>query len=47
MNGLIVSLIVELLKWLFESTRPKSIDGAGPGALEDRLRAKIKKDGWE
>lgn len=46
MNGLIVSFIIEILKWLFESIKPKTVNGAGSGALEERLRAKVKKDGW-
>jgi len=44
------AFVMSLLKWMFKglskNVKPKSQNGAQPGKLEKRLKAKIKKDGW-
>jgi len=46
MQEFLVKLLLALLKMLPFWAKPKMQDGSGPGALEERLKAKIKKEGW-
>jgi len=46
MVSFFITLILELFKWAIQPVKRSLIEGAGPGALEERLRAKLKGDGW-
>ena len=46
MMSFLVSLILGLLRWAFEPSKYSVKEGAGPGALEERLRVKLKEEGW-
>lgn len=46
MKSFVIALVIEILIWLFKPSKFSVKEGAGPGALEDRLRAKLRKDGW-
>jgi len=39
-------IIRALLPVLMQNARDTAEDGQAPGALEDRLRKKIREDGW-
>lgn len=51
-----MSFLVEIVKWLLEFLLkwgieeirrcPTMEDGAPPGALEEKLREKLQRDGW-
>ena len=42
----IVAVVLAILKWIGSKFTPRSQDGKGPGELEDKLKDKLKKDGW-
>jgi hypothetical protein len=42
----IVAVVLAILKWIAGKFTPRSQDGQGPGEREDRLKDKIRKDGW-
>ena len=42
----VVAIVLAVLRWLAGRWTPRSQDGQGPGAREDRLKDKLKKDGW-
>jgi hypothetical protein len=43
---LLLVILRALLPVLFAKARDTAEDGQAPGALEDRLRHKIREDGW-
>jgi len=45
MKAFVISLVIAILGFL--SKIPKVKDGAGIGALEKRLKKKLKKEGWK
>jgi hypothetical protein len=47
MQALIIALIKEMMKSLFSAGKPTMEDGAKKGKLEERLKDKVKKDGWK
>ena len=47
MQQFIINLFLALVKALFGAFTPKMQEGAKPGELEERLKAKAKKDGWK
>lgn len=42
----VVSLVMNILVWIFKSATPRVLDGAGPGELEDRLQEDLEDQGW-
>ena len=44
--SLVVSLVMNLLVWLFKPVTPRVLDGAGPGELEDSLQDDLEDQGW-
>ena len=47
MKQFLVALVVSILKWVVERIKPRVQGGAPPGEREERLRDKIRKDGWK
>jgi hypothetical protein len=43
----ILSALLFVLDWLIKRAKPKAEEGEGPGKREDRLRDKIREDGWD
>lgn len=43
---LLKAVVLAILNWLVHRAKPAAGDGSPPGPLEDRLKKKIKKDGW-
>lgn len=41
-----ITLVVEIIKWLFGSAKPKMVEAEAPGQQEDTMRARLKKEGW-
>lgn len=46
MKGFLLALLVELFKWLFKPSVHTTVEGAGSGALEEKLRDRIAEAGW-
>lgn len=42
----VVAIVLAVLKWLAGRLTPRSQDGQAPGEREDRLKDKLRKDGW-
>ena len=46
MKDLLVKMFMAVIDKVFKLFKPTAGNGSGPGALEQRLRKKVKKDGW-
>lgn len=47
MKQFLVALVVAVLKWVVDRFKPRVQGGELPGPREERLRDKVRKDGWK